>query len=181
MVSLLEPAEIVRIERQFATGIPARAIVEVFKPYGVRLSEGTFRKYVQAGLLPHSRRVGQKGKHRGSTGVYPVSAIRRINVIKRMMDEGLTLSDIRRSFVYFRNEIDAVEAALQRVQTDFGRELSARPLAKGRRQRLARALIEARAEAQRLIRSLEQIASEIVAAGTPVAPAANLFFAASEG
>ena len=180
MAMLLDPTEIARIERQFAAGIPVRAIVEIFQPHGVKFSEGTFRKYVQAGLLPHSRRVGQKGRHRGSTGVYPVSAVRRIDVIKRMMDEGLTLSDIRRSFVYFRNEIDAVESALQRVQADFGRELSARPLARDRRQRLLRALSQARAEAQRLIRSLERIGSEIVAAGAPVTPG-DALYASSRG
>ena len=34
--------------------------MEIFRPKGVRLSEATFRKYVQAGLLPRSRRVGRK-------------------------------------------------------------------------------------------------------------------------
>ena len=48
------------------------------RPKGVRLSEATFRKYVQAGLLPRSKRVGRKGKHRGSQGLYPVEAVRRI-------------------------------------------------------------------------------------------------------
>ncbi len=165
MTPLLEAVELARIERQFASGIPARAIVDIFRPRGVRLSEGTFRKYVQAGLLPRSHRVGRKGKHRGSSGVYPVSAVRRINAIKRMMDEGLTLSDIRRSFLYFRIEIDAVENALKRVHSDFGREVTARPMAKDRRQRLLKALADAEREAGRIIKSLERIGSEIVATG----------------
>ena len=51
-------------------GIGAQ-IVEAFTDAGVRLSEATFRKWVQLGLLPRSRRVGRKGKHQGSLGLYP--------------------------------------------------------------------------------------------------------------
>jgi DNA-binding transcriptional MerR regulator len=178
MTSLLDPVEIARIEKQFASGIPARAIVDIFRPRGVRLSEGTFRKYVQAGLLPRSHRIGQKGKHRGSSGVYPVAAVRRINVIKRMMDEGLTLSDIRKSFVYFRNGIDSVESALKRVQGDFSRELTERPLARERRQRLSRALQGVSEDASRLVRVLERIGSEIVSAGSP-APSGDAVYSTS--
>ena len=105
----LEPGELARIEREYARACPRGAILEIFRPKGVRLSEATFRKYVQAGLLPRSRRVGRKGKHRGSQGLYPVEAVRRINAIKKMMAEGLTLEDIRRSFVFFKNHIDQVE------------------------------------------------------------------------
>lgn len=173
MVTLLEPAEIERIERSYAAGIPARVVVDIFRPRGLRLSAATFRKYVQAGLLPQSRRIGQKGKHRGSTGVYPVGTVRRINVIKKMMAEGLTLADVRRSFVYFRNEIDAVESAVDRVQADFARELDARPLARDRRSRLRRDLERTHTEARRLIFSLERIGSHIAAAG-PVQPAAAI-------
>ena len=65
-MEILGPEEIEKIEKDFAAGVPARTILEIFQPKGVRLSEATFRKYVQAGLLPRSRRVGRKGKHRGS-------------------------------------------------------------------------------------------------------------------
>jgi len=95
----LDPGELARIESEFARGLSAGAIVEIFRPKGVRLSEATFRKYIQAGLLPRSRRVGRKGKHRGSHGLYPVESVRRINAIKKMMAAGLTLEEIRRSFV----------------------------------------------------------------------------------
>ncbi|MBS1152350.1 MAG: hypothetical protein H6Q89_4048, partial [Myxococcaceae bacterium] len=77
-MEILRPEELERIERDYASGVPARVILEIFRPRGVRLSEATFRKYVQAGLLPRSRRVGRKGKHRGSQGLYPVEAVRRI-------------------------------------------------------------------------------------------------------
>src|SRR5689334_24517361 len=118
----LDPGELARIESEFARGLSAGAIVEIFRPKGVRLSEATFRKYVQSGLLPRSRRVGQKGKHRGSQGLYPVEAVRRINVIKKMMAEGLTLEDIRRSFVFYKNHIDQVEHGLTAVLNGFETE-----------------------------------------------------------
>jgi DNA-binding transcriptional MerR regulator len=114
-VELLRPEEIERIERDHARGVSARVIVDVFAERGVRLSEATFRKYVQAGLLPRSRRVGRKGKHRGSQGLYPVEAVRRINAIKKMMAAGLTLEDIKGSFVVLRNHIDLANRELGEV------------------------------------------------------------------
>ncbi|MGQ0504333.1 MAG: MerR family transcriptional regulator, partial [Myxococcaceae bacterium] len=72
---MLRPDQIDRVERDFPNGVPSKVILEIFRPKGVRLSEATFRKYVQAGLLPRSRRVGQKGKHRGSQGLYPVESV----------------------------------------------------------------------------------------------------------
>src|SRR5512146_697345 len=101
MSTVLEPHVLDQIERECAAGLSARAIVGIFQSSGVRLSEATFRKYVQLGLLPRSRRIGRKGKHRGSQGLYPVGAVRRVNLIKKMMSEGLTLEQIRRSFVYY--------------------------------------------------------------------------------
>src|SRR6188508_3837379 len=108
-MDILRSDEIARIEKENAGGLTAKAILEIFAPRGVALSEATFRKYVQAGLLPRSRRVGRKGKHRGSQGLYPVEAVRRINVIKKMMAEGQTLEEIKRSFIFFANHIDQLE------------------------------------------------------------------------
>src|SRR6185295_19840096 len=122
----LDPGELARIESEFARGLSAGAIVEIFRPKGVRLSEATFRKYIQAGLLPRSRRVGRKGKHRGSQGLYPVEAVRRINAIKKMMAAGLTLEDIRRSFVFFKNQIDQVDRELSDVLKGFESQLQRR-------------------------------------------------------
>jgi DNA-binding transcriptional MerR regulator len=170
MATLLEPTEIERIEQQHATGLSARQIVEIFRPRGVRLSEATFRKYVQVGLLPRSRRIGRKGKHRGSQGLYPVGAVRRINVIKKMMDEGLTLEDIRRSFVYYRNEIEELERVLEGILVDYQRELGVRQLPRETRRELERALADARSDAGRMVRQIERIASRLVAGERPPAP-----------
>src|SRR6478736_3462530 len=138
----LGPGELARIESEFARGLSAGAIVDIFKPKGVRLSEATFRKYVQAGLLPRSRRVGRKGKHRGSQGLYPVEAVRRINAIKKMMAEGMTLEEIKSSFVFFKNHIDQVERGLDEVLDGFAERLHDRAFGRERRRELERKLDE---------------------------------------
>ena len=162
-MEILGPEEIERIERDYAAGIPARAILEIFRPKGVRLSEATFRKYVQAGLLPRSRRVGRKGKHRGSQGLYPVESVRRINAIKKMMAEGMTLEDIRRSFVFFKNHIDQVQRSLAEVLDGFEAELSDRQFGRERRQALSEELSDVRQRAQELLREVARLGSAVTA------------------
>lgn len=162
-MDILTPAELDRIEREFPDGLTARAIVEVFRPKGVRLSEATFRKYVQAGLLPQSRRVGRKGKHRGSQGIYPVGAVRRINAIKKMMAEGLTLEDIRRSFVFFKNGIDRADQELDAVLDGYAAELEDRPFGNDRRRQLADELTALRQRTESLIKDLARLGSALTA------------------
>ncbi len=162
-MEILGPEEIEKIEQDFAAGVPVRTILEIFQPKGVRLSEATFRKYVQAGLLPRSRRVGRKGKHRGSQGLYPVESIRRINAIKKMMAEGLTLEDIKRSFVFFKNHIDQVERGLTEVMNGFEAELSGRPFARERKRQLVGELESLRARARELIRDVARVGSAVTA------------------
>jgi DNA-binding transcriptional MerR regulator len=163
MVKLLDTQQLEQLEREFAGGLSARAIVAIFEPLGVRLSEATFRKYVQVGLLPRSRRVGRKGKHRGSQGLYPVGVVRRINVIKRMMAEGVTLEEIRRSFVFFRNEIEELERILDAILAGHLKELGARDLPPKARRALERDMDDVRRDGVRLVRQLEGIASRLVA------------------
>ncbi len=80
-----------RIEREHARGLTSAEILALFAESGVSLSEATLRKYVQLGLLPRSVRVGKKGKHQGSQGIYPVSVVRQIMRIKQMMAQRLTI------------------------------------------------------------------------------------------
>jgi DNA-binding transcriptional MerR regulator len=162
-LDLLGPEEIERIEREHAAGLPARVILEIFRPRGVRLSEATFRKYVQAGLLPRSRRVGRKGKHRGSQGVYPVESVRRINAIKKMMAEGLTLEDIKRSFVFFKNHIDQVERGLGEVLDGFEAELSGRTFGREYRRELETQLSALRKRSEDLVRDVARLGSAVTA------------------
>lgn len=162
-MDLLDPDEIARIERENAGGLPASAILEIFRPRGVRLSEATFRKYVQAGLLPRSRRVGRKGKHQGSLGLYPVEAVRRINVIKRMMAEGHTLEDIKKSFVFHRNHIDQVERDLGGLLDGLRDELGERAFGGEHRRSLEAELATLRQRAQDLVRDVARLGSAVTA------------------
>lgn len=177
-MEILRPDEIEQIERDHAGGVTARAIVELFRPRGVQLSEATFRKYVQTGLLPRSRRVGRKGKHRGSQGLYPVEAIRRINAIKKMMAEGLTLEDIKRSFVFFKNHIDQLERGLDEVLTGFAVELEDRPFGRERRRELESELNTLRQRAQELVRDVARIGSAVTAQAGPDGGPSSRFKAA---
>ena len=160
---LLEPEELERIERDFAGGLPAREIVEIFRPRGVQLSEATFRKYVQVGLLPRSRRVGRKGKHQGSRGLYPVEAVRRINAIKKMMAEGHTLEDIKRSFLFHKNQIDQLERALSEVFDGLQNQLGERAFGTEYRRTLEAELAALRSRAQDLVRDVGRLGSAVTA------------------
>ena len=162
-MELLRPEEIERIERDYAQGLPARVIVDVFASKGARLSEATFRKYVQAGLLPRSRRVGKKGKHMGSSGLYPVSSVRRMNAIRQMMAQGLTLEDIKASFVVFRNHIDLAGTELTEVFDGYERHLDGKGLAAGNKKELTSRLRSLRVQARELLHEISRFGSAVTA------------------
>jgi hypothetical protein len=112
---LLDDEEIQTLEELHPDGMTARDVVEVFKSRGAKLSEATFRKYVQLGLLPRSRRVRRQGRRGGSLGLYPVSVIRRIIEIKRLLAQDFTMEEIRQQFLCATSEIDELEESLARV------------------------------------------------------------------
>ncbi len=111
----LDDSVLSRIEQEHADGLTSAEILDVFATHGVRLSEATLRKYVQLGLLPRSVRVGKKGKHQGSKGLYPVSVVRQILQIKRMMAESYTIEQIQREFLFMRSDLEQLEQTLGRV------------------------------------------------------------------
>jgi hypothetical protein len=114
-MSQLDESVIAQIERKHAAGLTSAEILDVFASHGVRLSEATLRKYVQLGLLPRSVRVGQKGKHQGSKGLYPVSVIRQVLQIKRMMSESYTIEQIQREFLFMRSDLEQLEQTLTSI------------------------------------------------------------------
>jgi len=107
--------ELERLERVHAEGMSVQQIVDAFTARGSRLTEATFRKYVQLGLLPRSVRVGRKGKHRGSQGLYPATAVRQIDHVRRLMHQGFTMEEIQKEFLFVRGDIDALRRQLKRV------------------------------------------------------------------
>src|SRR5256885_14642882 len=159
-----EADEFDALEAQNPHGMSAAQIVDFFHPRGVKLAQATFRKYVQLGLLPRSRRVGEKGKHRGSKGLYPAAAVRRIHLIKSMMDEGMTLEDIRRSFVFFRGQLDGVERSLDELFVALEKSIADKgELRASRRKELERLLADGRRQAGVFVRDLEKTVQQITA------------------
>src|SRR2546421_12254551 len=154
-----ESDEFDALEEQHPQGISATQIVDFFAPRGVKLPQPTFRKYVQLGLLPRSRRVGEKGKHRGSRGLYPATAVRRISLIKSLMDEGMTLEEIRHSFIFFRGQLDGVERALDDLFAALDKAIAAKVEIKpSRRRELERRLDDGRPKAHQFIKGKERTA-----------------------
>jgi hypothetical protein len=112
---MISEAQLTQLERQHEAGLSSLEILEVFAQHGVALSEATLRKYVQLGLLPRSVRVGQKGKHQGSRGIYPVSVVRQILRVKQMMAESYTIEQIQQEFLFMRSDLQALELTLSNL------------------------------------------------------------------
>ena len=83
------------LARAFPNGMSVQQIVDACAAQGERLTEATFRKYVQFGLLPRSVRVGKKGKHQGSQGLYPSVDRRQVQRIRQLMAQGFTIDEIQ--------------------------------------------------------------------------------------
>jgi len=112
---MIDPETLAQLEKAHAAGLSSAEILDVFARHDVQLSEATLRKYVQLGLLPRSVRVGRKGKHQGSQGIYPVSVVRQILRIKQMMGESYTIEQIQREFLFIRSEVEQLESMLSRI------------------------------------------------------------------
>jgi len=107
--------ELERVEREHPKGMTVQEIVDAFAVRGERLSEATFRKYVQLGLLPRSVRMGRKGKHRGSQGFYPATTVRQLDHIRRLMAQGFTIQEIQKEFLFVRGDIEALSRQIERI------------------------------------------------------------------
>jgi DNA-binding transcriptional MerR regulator len=149
---LLTEAELEALEAEHAEGITSAQLVAIFAERDVRLSEATFRKYVQRGLLPRSRRVGRKGKHRGSLGVYPAKTVRRVNAIKRLMGEGYTIEEIQDRFLRYTDLIEVLEESVEDVFVAFDSDLANPRFDTKARRSLKKEIAEARKTADDLLR-----------------------------
>jgi DNA-binding transcriptional MerR regulator len=107
--------ELSGIELRNPDGLSSGEIIEILTNRGFKFSEATLRKYVQLGLLPRSRRVGSKGKHKGSKGLYPAGTIRQINEIKYMMAQDCTIEQLRSHFAFVGGEIEELRTLTDRI------------------------------------------------------------------
>jgi len=149
--------ELDALERTHAEGMSVQQIVDAFTGRGARLTEATFRKYVQLGLLPRSVRVGRKGKHRGSQGLYPATAVRQIDHIRRLMSQGFTMEEIQKEFLFVRGDIDALRRQLKRVYQAIEDAVQDQVREGGDEVGAHEALREVRELGRELVRKLEDI------------------------
>ena len=180
-VALLSDSDLESIERSSPNGLTSREIIDIFTARGVRFSEATLRKYVQLGLLPRSVRVGCKGKHLGSKGIYPSNIVRRVTQVRAMMAANLTIEEIRRSFVRFKENIDQVEKNLRDLLDGIEKETKSSSLNEARKAAIETEIIEAKHAAGELVRKIAGVEASLSAggesasAGTAVGGGSDLF------
>jgi hypothetical protein len=84
------------------------------------------------------------------------------------MDEGMTLEDIRHSFIFFRGQLDGVERSLDELFAALDKALAEKPeLKPSRRKELERLLGEGRLKAQQFVKDIERTVSQITAREEP--------------
>jgi hypothetical protein len=145
----IDEATLARVESVYAAGITSAEILDVFARHQVTLSEATLRKYVQLGLLPRSVRVGRKGKHQGSQGVYPVGVVRQILRIKQMMADNYTIEQIKRDVLFMRSDIQQLEVTLNNIFSTLSRVMKDR-----KRETVARSVVRDVEDAKALSKDL---------------------------
>jgi hypothetical protein len=148
--------DLAAVERAHPRGITVQEIVDAFAAHGEKLTEATFRKYVQLGLLPRSVRVARSGKRRGSQGLYPSTVVRQIDEIRRLMSQGHTMEEIQREFLFIRGDIEELTQKLERIYGAVEHALATRG-ADGADAFAGRQLEEARQLGGQLIERLEGI------------------------
>ncbi len=119
-------AELVALESAHPQGLTMFQIIGCLSERGLRISEAKFRKYVQLGLLPQSRRTrcGDR-KSSGSQGLYPVTAIRYLLEIRARLSSGETLAEIRQDMKVSIAQ-DGVGTLLAGILRELKQEVSAR-------------------------------------------------------
>jgi DNA-binding transcriptional MerR regulator len=156
----LDEEAVARIEATNSAGLSSHGILDALEGTRFKISEATLRKWVQLGLLPRSVRVGRKGKHQGSQGIYPVAVIRQIKRIKEMMALDYTIDEIQREFLFARGDLEEAERTLTRAIDGLNRAIAGRagaPAAKA----LQRDLDEARTKGRQLLDDLTDIESRL--------------------
>ncbi|MDQ3366840.1 MAG: MerR family transcriptional regulator [Myxococcota bacterium] len=161
---LLKEDELRAIEGTYGDGITAVQIVDAFTSRGIKFSEASFRKYVQQGLLPRSKRVGRKGKHRGSLGVYPAKTVRRINAVKQLMVEGYTIEEIQGQFLLYTDLVEGIAEHLSELWSRLASDLVKTDPAE--RKELERELVDTRRDGDRVVERLGALARRVAAPRT---------------
>lgn len=158
----LVEAEIAAVEEKHTDGMTLAQVLATFGEHGLHLSEATFRKYVQVGLLGRSRRVGRKGKHQGSLGVYPATTVRRLNTIRQMLAANYTIEDIQRSFLRFADQIEGLRRSLAVLLEGLESELTKGRFPSERRKAIGRELSLVRKLSGEMTQRIEAVERELL-------------------
>jgi hypothetical protein len=159
----LDEATLSRLEREHESGLTSAEILALLEQYGVKFSEATLRKYVQLGLLPRSVRVGRKGKHQGSQGMYPAEVVRQILRIKEMMADDLTIEQIQREILFVRGDIEELTRVLSRIFDSLAEATKTHARAGVTGRAVSHDLAGARSLAKELVQKLEAIEARLTA------------------
>jgi hypothetical protein len=162
--ALLSEEQLRAIETTFPDGLTAVQVVDAFTSRNIKFSEASFRKYVQQGLLPRSKRVGRKGKHKGSLGVYPPKTVRRINFVRQLMADGYTIEQIQGQFLLYTDLVEGVAENVSELCARLGRD--SEKLDAPTRRELAKDLTDARKEGERLVEKLDELTRRVAAPRT---------------
>ncbi len=157
---VIDSALLSQLERSHPDGLTSAEILDLFARHGVPFSEATLRKYVQLGLLPRSVRIGRKGKHRGSQGMYPVGVVRQILRIKQMMAESYTIEQIQKEFLFMRSDIEQLEKLLDGIFKTLGGVLKERR-SESLAPVVARDVVDARSLSKDLLARLSAIETKL--------------------
>jgi len=155
-------SEFSAIESSNPEGLTTQQVVDIFSSRGERLTEATFRKYVQLGLLPRSIRIGRKGRHRGSQGLYPATVIRQIDIVRGLMAQGLTIEEIQQDFPFLTGDIEDLSQRIKKIFSGIELATSKRESDSSSDQVVYRALSEARTTAEELIKKLQSIEGRLL-------------------
>lgn len=100
--------QLVEIEDKYKGGLTWEEIDKVISRQGLVLTQSTFRKYLQEGLLP--RATGHNSTSKGSSAVYDSDIIRHINLLLFIFN--VPTNDFLNLVIGYltQNEISAVEA-----------------------------------------------------------------------
>ncbi len=163
MPQMLDEHELSRSEKAHPRGCTSTEILAVFAEHQIVLSEASLRKYVQLGLLPRSVRIGRKGKHQGSQGIYPVSVVRQILRIKAMMAQDYTIEQISREFLLVRSDLQLLEQTLGQIFSNIERVTTERKAA-GSTLAMNKTVVDARSMSRELVSRLRAIETRLTTA-----------------
>jgi hypothetical protein len=168
VMSRLDDETLANLERRYASGLTSSELIDVCASHGIPLSEASLRKYVQLGLLPRSVRVGRKGKHKGSLGLYPARAVRQLVRIKEMMAKSYTIEEIRRDFLFVRSDIEQLEQTLGSIFQALAKVIKQRRQDTGAVV-VSREVNQAKKQSRELVTQLSSIESRLMSSRAEVA------------